>query len=66
VSRHDIGRITALLGTCRRRQAAVRRFAGALPYLVMLALPGSILWLPLYAWWQERRRQQVLTGAAQP
>lgn len=41
-----------------RRQLALRRFAEALPYLVMLALPGSILWLPLYAWWQNRRRHR--------
>lgn len=28
------------------------------PYLVMLALPGSFLALPLLAWWLDRRRLQ--------
>jgi hypothetical protein len=26
------------------------------PYLLALALPGSILFLPLLAWWLDRRR----------
>jgi hypothetical protein len=26
------------------------------PYLIMLALPGSFLMLPLLAWWLDRRR----------
>lgn len=46
--------------TYTRRQIALRRVAEALPYLVMLALPGSIVWLPLYAWWQNRQRHQQL------
>jgi len=28
------------------------------PYLVILALPGSFLLLPVLAWWLDRRRQQ--------
>ena len=27
------------------------------PYLVLLLLPGSVLLLPLYAWWLDRRRK---------
>ena len=26
------------------------------PYLIVLLLPGSILLLPIYAWWLDRRR----------
>jgi hypothetical protein len=28
------------------------------PYLVILALPGSVLALPVLAWWLDRRRQR--------
>lgn len=28
------------------------------PYLVVLALPGSVLFLPALAWWLDRRRYQ--------
>lgn len=28
------------------------------PYLVVLAMPGSFLALPVLAWWLDRRRQQ--------
>ena len=28
------------------------------PYLVVLALPGSFLMLPVLAWWLDRRRGQ--------
>jgi len=28
------------------------------PYLVVLALPGSVLLLPVLAWWLDRRRQR--------
>jgi hypothetical protein len=34
----------------------LRRMAHLSPYLVVLALPGSILILPAYAWWLDRRR----------
>ncbi len=27
------------------------------PYLVVLAMPGSVLFLPALAWWLDRRRQ---------
>lgn len=30
------------------------------PYLVVLALPGSFLALPVLAWWLDRRRQRRL------
>lgn len=30
------------------------------PYLVVLALPGSVLLLPVLAWWLDRRRQRRL------
>jgi hypothetical protein len=35
------------------------------PYLVVLALPGSFLALPLLAWWLDRRRDQR-NGAVPP
>ena len=35
------------------RLGALRRIS---PYLVALALPGSILFLPALAWWLDRRR----------
>ncbi len=28
------------------------------PYLVVLAMPGSVLFLPALAWWLDRRRLQ--------
>lgn len=34
----------------------LRRMAHLSPYLIVLALPGSILILPAYAWWLDRRR----------
>lgn len=34
----------------------LRRMAHLSPYLIVLALPGSILILPVYAWWLDRRR----------
>lgn len=33
-----------------------RRMANLSPYLVALLLPGSALFLPIYAWWLDRRR----------
>lgn len=32
------------------------------PYLVVLALPGSFMALPVLAWWLDRRRQRRLPG----
>ena len=34
----------------------LRRMAHISPYLIALALPGSVLILPVYAWWLDRRR----------
>lgn len=34
----------------------LRRMAHLSPYLIALAMPGSILLLPAYAWWLDRRR----------
>ena len=31
------------------------------PYLIVLALPGSVLLLPVLAYWLDRRRQRRLT-----
>lgn len=28
------------------------------PYMVLLAMPGSVVALPVLAWWLDRRRQQ--------
>jgi len=36
--------------------AHLRRMAHLSPYLVALLLPGSVLLLPIYAWWLDRRR----------
>lgn len=34
----------------------LRRMAHLSPYLIALILPGSVLILPAYAWWLDRRR----------
>lgn len=34
----------------------LRRMAHLSPYLIALLLPGSVLILPIYAWWLDRRR----------
>lgn len=34
----------------------LRRMAHLSPYLIALLLPGSMLVLPIYAWWLDRRR----------
>ena len=36
----------------------LRRMAHLSPYLLFLLLPGSMLLLPIYAWWLDRRRLQ--------
>lgn len=36
--------------------AHLRRMAHLSPYLVVMLLPGSMLFLPAYAWWLDRRR----------
>ena len=34
----------------------LRRMARLSPYVVVLVLPGSVVLLPAYAWWLDRRR----------
>lgn len=34
----------------------LRRMAHLSPYLLFLLLPGSVFFLPVYAWWLDRRR----------
>jgi hypothetical protein len=36
----------------------MRRMSTISPYLVVLALPGSFLLLPVLAWWLDRRRNR--------
>lgn len=36
--------------------AHLRRAAHLSPYLLLLLLPGSVVLLPAYAWWLDRRR----------
>lgn len=36
--------------------AYLRQMAHLSPYLIALLLPGSVLLLPIYAWWLDRRR----------
>ncbi len=36
--------------------AHLRRMAHLSPYLIVLLLPGSVILLPAYAWWLDRRR----------
>jgi len=37
----------------------LRRLSNLSPYLVVLALPGSVLLLPALAWWLDRRRNRA-------
>lgn len=39
----------------RERLGALSRIS---PYLVAMAVPGSLLMLPVLAWWLDRRRQR--------
>lgn len=36
--------------------AHLRRLTHLSPYLVFLLMPGSVVLLPIYAWWLDRRR----------
>ena len=36
----------------------LRRLSDLSPYLIVLALPGSFLMLPMLAWWLDRRRMR--------
>lgn len=38
--------------------AHLRRLAHVSPYLLFLFLPGSAFFLPIYAWWLDRRRNR--------
>lgn len=38
----------------------LRHLSRLSPYLLLLLLPGSALFLPAYAWWLDRRRQRRL------
>lgn len=38
-------------------QEQLQALAHLSPYLVVLALPGSFMFLPALAWWLDRRRQ---------
>lgn len=38
--------------------ANLRRLAHLSPYLLLLLLPGSVIFLPAYAWWLDRRRDR--------
>jgi len=40
--------------------AQMRALAHLSPYLVVLALPGSFVFLPVLAWWLDRRRERRL------
>ena len=37
----------------------LRRLSNLSPYLVVLALPGSVILLPALAWWLDRRRNRA-------
>lgn len=39
-------------------QGQLRRLSSLSPYLVVVLMPGSIVVLPLLAWWRDRRRGQ--------
>ena len=38
--------------------AYLRRLSTVSPYLIVLALPGSYVLLPVVAWWLDRRREK--------
>ena len=39
----------------------LRRLTSISPYLVVLAVPGGMLMLPVLAWWLDRRRNRKRT-----
>jgi hypothetical protein len=45
--------------TLDRVRPQCRRLRPLVPYLIALALPGSFVWLPLLALWQQRQRTRV-------
>lgn len=44
----------------------MKRLRALSPYLVLTAVPGSFLALPLLAWWLDRRRQRRRPAEARP
>lgn len=51
--------------TREERKELVRMMRGLYsvsPYLLALAMPGSVLLLPLLAWWLDRRRNRRVNG----
>lgn len=46
----------------REVRAMLRSLTEVSPYLVVLALPGSVLLLPLLAWHLDSRRQRRMPG----
>jgi len=46
--------------------AHLRRLSSISPHLVVLAMPGGMLMLPVLAWWLDRRRNRKRGGAAVP
>jgi hypothetical protein len=44
-------------------QDQLRALAHLSPYLVIVALPGSFVLLPVLAWWLDRRRRQRPSGS---
>lgn len=47
-------------------QVHLRRLSNISPYLIVLALPGSFILLPVLAWWLDRRRNRTRMGAPPP
>lgn len=45
-------------GERKQLQEQLRALAHLSPYLVILALPGSFAFLPVLAWWLDRRRHR--------
>ena len=43
-------------------RAHLRRLSSISRYLVVLAMPGGVLFLPAVAWWLDRRRSRVRAG----
>ena len=46
--------------------ARLRRLTNMGPHLVVLAMPGGMLLLPVLAWWLDRRRTRDRAGEAAP
>jgi hypothetical protein len=44
----------------------LRRLSRISPYLVVLAMPGGLVLLPLLAWWLDRRRGRARASPSVP